>query len=50
MGRTTYSYKNKQKLISVTDGIKVKPLHISTVLLIAPNANDSDIRHDVENL
>ena len=42
--------KTSPKLISVTDGIKVKQFNITTVLPIAAETNDADHKHDMETL
>ena len=41
-------HRTTPKIISVTDGRKVKQFNISSVLPIAPQSNDADLKHDME--
>lgn len=42
--------KTSKKIITVTDGTKLKPFNISAVLPVAPKTNGSDLRHDMNSL
>lgn len=50
MGRTIHSKKRSKKNISVTDGIKVRPFKISSVLPTAPKTNDTDLKDNIEDM
>lgn len=39
-----------KKTLSVTYGIKIKPFNITYVLLIAPKANNTALKHDMQKL
>lgn len=37
-----------KKIISVTDGTKVKPFNISSMLPISPKTNDAELKYEME--
>lgn len=39
-----------RKIISVTDGKKVKPFNMTTILPMAPTTIDRDIKHDMSQV
>lgn len=50
MEMSVYSHKAKSKIISVTEGTKVKQYNITSVLPIAPETKDPDLKHDMDSL
>lgn len=42
--------KVSNKIISVTDRIKVKEFNIASILHMTPHTNESDLKHYVENI